>query len=565
MSSPTESNQPVGRQRRADQIEAIDDSVFDVFIIGGGINGAVAAAALSGRGAKVGLVDRGDFAGFTSSASSNLVWGGFKYLENYEFKLVRDLCVARNRMIEAYPTQIEPIGFLAALDQTSPYPPLLAGLGTVGYWMIGSFKTRPPALLSPKKIKALEPVVDTETVRGGIRYDDAYLRDNDARFVFSFVRSALNRGANAANYVSVERAERVDSLWRLHLRDTETDKRFVAETKVVINAAGPFVDGLNTDMGFATDHRIAYSKGIHLVVPKLATQDRVLAFFDDTQRLFYVIPMEDRSVIGTTDTRTEDAHDGVTDEDRRFVLEQINARLDLETPLTEDDIISERVGVRPLVVESDFGDTEGIDWTSLSRKHEIEHDDHAKVISVFGGKLTDCINVGEELIEMVHHLGVEISTESDDDWFGEPTTAERDAFLSAAAEFDLGTDRAGEPMAATLWRRYGRRAHEVLDQLRKDPSLATSTLTCSDHLAAELPVIAATEMVVHLEDFLRRRSKIAMLERRETIAADPGFNTLAEGLFGADAADRIEAYRQLHTNPNGSVNASTDRSDAAAG
>jgi len=529
--------------QRQQQIQQIDDTTFDVFIIGGGINGAVAAAALSGRGAKVALVDRGDFAGFTSSASSNLVWGGFKYLENYEFKLVRDLCVARNRMIDAYPTQIEPIGFLAALDRSSPYPPLLAGLGTVGYWMIGSFKTRPPALLSPKKIKAMEPVIDIDNVRGGIRYDDAYLRDNDARFVFGFVGNALNRGANAANYVSVERAERIDGLWRMHLCDTETGKRFIADAKVVINAAGPFVDGLNTDMGFTTDHKVAYSKGIHLVVPRIGSQDRVLAFFDDTQRLFYVIPMEDRSVLGTTDTRTDDAHDGVTDEDRRFVLEQINARLDLQSPLTEADIISERVGVRPLVVESDFGDTEGIDWTSLSRKHEIEHDDHAKVISVFGGKLTDCINVGEELLELVSHLGIDISPEVDDGWFGEPSESERDAFMSAAAEFDLGDDRCGCPMAATLWRRYGRRAHQVLENIRRDPSLAVPTLNCSDHLGAELPVIAETEMVVHLEDFLRRRSKLAMVERRDTIADDPGFTRLAEGLFGADAAERINEYQ----------------------
>lgn len=534
---------------RASQIEAIDNTEFDVFIIGGGINGAVAAAALSGRGAKVGVVDRGDFAGFTSSASSNLVWGGFKYLENYEFSLVRGLCVSRNRMIEAYPTQIEPIGFLAALDQSSPYPPLLAGLGTVAYWMIGNFKTRPPALLAPKRIKALEPVVDIENVRGGIRYDDAYLRENDARFVFGFIQSAMRRGANAANYVSVERAERKDGQWHLDLLDTESGRRFGAEAKVVINAAGPFVDGLNSEMGFATDHRIAYSKGIHLVVPKLASQDRVLAFFDDTQRLFYVIPMEDRSVIGTTDTRTEEASDGVTDEDRRFVLDQINARLDLADPLTIDDIISERVGVRPLVVAADFGDTEGIDWTSLSRKHEVEHDDHTKVISVFGGKLTDCINVGEELIELVSHLGVSLANtdedDPDDDWFGEPDANERQAFLAEAKGFGLGQDRArSEDLGLTLWRRYGRQAHRVLETLRKDPSTSRPALSCSDHIVAELPLIADSEMVVKLDDFLRRRSKVAMLESRDTIAADPGLAELSAALFSGDGTEQLEEYHR---------------------
>ena len=115
------------------------------------------------------------------------------------------------------------------------------------------------------------------------------------------------------------------------------------------------------------------------MVPRLTDSERVLAFFDDTQRLFYVIPMAHRSVIGTTDTRTTEHDEPVTDEDRRFLLDQINARLDLDQPLTTDDIIAERCGVRPLVVKAGTGDDhESTDWTSLSRKHEIEVDRHQR-------------------------------------------------------------------------------------------------------------------------------------------------------------------------------------------
>ncbi|MCJ7781542.1 MAG: FAD-dependent oxidoreductase, partial [Acidimicrobiia bacterium] len=141
---------------------------FDVLIIGGGINGAVSAAVLAGRGANVALVDRGDFGSFTSQESSNLVWGGFKYLEGYELLLVRKLCVSRNRLIKSYPDNIKPIPFLATLDESSPHPTWLAALGATGYWGIGSFRTHRPRYLSPEKIEQLEPMVNTDGAVGGI-------------------------------------------------------------------------------------------------------------------------------------------------------------------------------------------------------------------------------------------------------------------------------------------------------------------------------------------------------------------------------------------------------------
>ncbi|MGA1532249.1 MAG: FAD-dependent oxidoreductase, partial [Aquiluna sp.] len=118
---------------------------FDVAIIGAGINGAVAAAALSAAGQKVLLVDKGDFAGFTSQESSNLVWGGIKYLQTYEFWLVFKLCLARNKLMRAYPNQIKEIGFLASLGPTAPFGRLLGAFGTLFYWAIGLLGTTPPS------------------------------------------------------------------------------------------------------------------------------------------------------------------------------------------------------------------------------------------------------------------------------------------------------------------------------------------------------------------------------------------------------------------------------------
>ncbi|MCP3990464.1 MAG: FAD-dependent oxidoreductase, partial [Actinomycetia bacterium] len=177
---------------RADSMKRLTGQSFDVLIVGGGINGAVSAAALAGRGVSVAMIDRGDFASFTSQESSNLVWGGFKYLENYEIPLVVNLSRSRNRLMRAYPSAITELRFWATLDSSSPVSSWLAALGTVGYWGLGQFATKPPKYHRPKAITAEEPIVRVDTAEAAVEYGDAYLKDNDARFVWGFVRSAID-------------------------------------------------------------------------------------------------------------------------------------------------------------------------------------------------------------------------------------------------------------------------------------------------------------------------------------------------------------------------------------
>ncbi|MDP2291330.1 MAG: FAD-dependent oxidoreductase [Actinomycetota bacterium] len=531
---------------RRTHIDTLRNGVFDVLVVGGGINGAVTSAALAGRGASVALIDRGDFGHFTSQESSNLVWGGFKYLENYEFLLVFKLCRSRNRLMKAYPDNIKEISFLASLDETSPYAPWFSALGAFGYWVIGQFGTRYPRLLSAEKIRDEEPVIDTSTVRGGIEYRDAYLVDNDCRFVFSFVRSALEAGATAANYVELVSAERQGDRWVAQLRDVDSGDEFTTTAKVLVNAAGPFVDGLNATWGARTEHRIVYSKGIHLVVPRLTTDQhqRVLAFFDDTQRLFYVIPMGSRSVIGTTDTRIDEPFTQVDDDDRTFLLDQINARLDLETPLTAADVIAERSGVRPLVVNTGGADQREVDWTSLSRKHAIETDRRARLVTVFGGKLTDCLNVGEEVAAAVESLGVPLEKDLKN-WYGEPATATRTEFYRQARLMKIDSLRSKpdvEPLSDRLWRRYGRRAFSMLEAIRDDPRMGEDIMDNADYLRVELHLAANTEMITKLEDFMRRRSKIEQVVRDDVIRESSGLDEVARILFGDDAERRLKEY-----------------------
>lgn len=528
---------------RTTNLDKLDDRVFDVLVVGGGINGAVSAAALAARGAAVALIDRGDWAGETSQSSSNLAWGGIKYLETYEFGLVRKLCRSRNQLIRAYPATVKEIRFFANLETGFRHPAWLLYLATLFYWFVGSFFTRRPRLLSARRIEAVEPVIDTTRSIGGVEYSDAYLHDNDARFVFNFVRAAMNYGCIAANYVESLGAERQGDVWISRLRDLESGRTFEVRSRALINACGPYVDAHNGLTGQRTAHRHVFSKGIHLVVDRLTPNRRVLTFFADDGRLFFAIPMGARTVIGTTDTRTPTPEARVTAEDRDFVLENINKRLDLDRPLTPADVISERCGVRPLVVEQ--GDTGGeADWTKLSRKHAIDVDEAARHVSIFGGKLTDCLNVGEEVCAALRRLGIALP-HPDHIWFGEPGPAVRDEFFHQARLMDLDQHTApwaSEPLSKRLWRRYGARAIGMLEDIRRDPTMAEVMIETSEYIRCEIARTAKHEMVLHLEDFLRRRSKIALVVRRERLVRSHGLREACRVLFGEQARSRWEAY-----------------------
>jgi len=530
---------------RNNNIKRLESETFDVLIIGGGINGAVSAAALTARGLRVALIDARDFAGFTSQQSSNLVWGGIKYMEGYEFGLVAGLCRARNELLRCFPSTVQEIRFLMTINKQFRFHPLIILASTWLYWLLGRAKTQTPRLLSSRQIKKLEPLINTYNSRAGVEYSDAFLHDNDARFVFNFVRSAMDQGCVAANYVESLNASRdANGDWITEVENKVDGRRFRLRSKILINAAGAFVDRHNQLTGIETEYRHMLSKGIHLMVPRISESRRVLAFFADDERMFFAIPMANRTCIGTTDTRVEDPVTAVTDEDREFVLSNINARLDLTSPLTTRDIIAERCGVRPLASRKaeDTGEAE-IDFLQLSRKHVIEMDAAKKHISIFGGKLTDCLNVGDEVSDCVSRLG--LTLKKIDKWYGEPDQHERETFFKRA--LDLGLDATiakdtGEELSERLWRRYAGRAHAMLDAIEKDPSLREPLVENTGIRRCEIDYLAKHEMIVKLEDYLRRRSKVELLLSRDTLRQSAGLFEACEKLFGSDAKIRFDEY-----------------------
>jgi len=522
-------------------IARLSRSQFDVLVLGGGINGAVSAAALAARGARVALVERRDFASATSQESSNLVWGGIKYLETYELGLVRRLCRARNQLLRAYPSSVREIRFYASHPRGFRHRRWELALGAWLYWSLGGFFTRPPRLISTREMAREEPVIALEELDGGFEYSDAFLPDGDARFVWGFVRSAIDHGCAAANYVEALGSRREGGGWVTQVRDGVSGGEHAIRARVLVNACGPYADGVNARNGVATTHRHVLSKGIHLLVDQVTPSPRVLAFFADDGRLFFAIPMGPRTCIGTTDTPVERPDVEVTPEDRTFVLDNINKRLRLSRPLRAEDVVAERCGVRPLAVKADGAAVS--DWMQLSRKHVIEVDADAHHVTIFGGKLTDCINIGEKVSEEAGRLGVHLPWPGRV-WYGEPPGVLREEFLHQARLMGLDGAASGhpEPPSARLWRRYGAGALSMLESIRRNPAGAEELLPPAGILRCEVEEVASREMVVTLEDFLRRRTGIAQIMRREELRFSPGLREASAILFGPTAGSRLDEY-----------------------
>lgn len=536
---------------RENNVGKLEEEVFDVLIKGGGINGAVAAAALAGRGVRVALIDKGDFASGVSSHSSNLAWGGIKYLESWEFLLVNKLCKSRNRLMRAYPSTVKEIRFFTTIQKGFRFPAFFIFLGSVLYWIMGRFATRPPRYVSAAAIEAAEPIVNTSDAQGGLEYSDCYLYDNDARFVFNFIRRSLNYGCIAANYVAAEASRHEGELWHTQARDVITGAPVAIRSRVVINACGPYTDERNRVAGEQTRHHHLFSKGVHLIVDQITDNKRVLTFFASDGRLFFLIPMGPKTCIGTTDTQVDSPEVEVTDEDRDFILANVNALLDTDPPLTRQSIIAERAAVRPLAIEGADGVA---DWVALSRKHVIEVNEQTRHLSIFGGKLTDCLNVGEEVTDWVEKLGIKLPNPNNH-WYGEPGDELRKEFMLQARLMgldDLTPPSSSEPLSERFWRRYAESAFGLLERIREDASCADLLIEDAEYTRCEIELAARREMITRLEDFMRRRSKIEQVVRREDIASAPGLQEACEILFGPQAQERLQEYLEgLSDKPRG--------------
>lgn len=367
---------------------------YDLLVIGGGINGAGIARDAAGRGARTLLVEMGDLAGATSSASTKLIHGGLRYLEYYEFSLVRKALKEREVLWGIAPHIAWPLRFVLPHHE-GLRPAWLLRLGLFLYDHLGGRKllpaTRTVRLDEGALAQGLAP-----GVRFGFEYSDCWV--DDARLVVLNTLDASDRGAEIRTRVKCEAAVRKDGVWQVSLVDQITGARSRVTARALVNAAGPWVaEMLGTVDGNTSTRGIRLVKGSHIVVPRLFDHDRCFIFQNADGRIVFAIPYErDFTLVGTTDVDHDEDPAGVaiSEEEIGYLCQSISEYL--EQPVSPEDVVHTFSGVRPLV------DDGAEDAKAATRDYllDLEDADGAlPVISVFGGKITTYRRLSEQVIE----------------------------------------------------------------------------------------------------------------------------------------------------------------------
>ncbi|KXF82694.1 glycerol-3-phosphate dehydrogenase [Enterovibrio coralii] len=358
----------------------MSDGVFDVLVVGGGINGAGIAADAAGRGLKVGLYEAADFASATSSASSKLIHGGLRYLEHYEFRLVSEALAEREVLLRKAPYLAWPMRFRL------PHRPHLrpAWMIRAGLFLYDHLSSR-TTLPGSKGIRFGESSVLKPEIKQGFEYSDCWV--DDARLVILNVMDAAERGAEVRNRCKVVSAERKEGLWEIEVLDEVTQTRFTRKGKALVNAAGPWVKQFFDESTTETSPRnIRLIKGSHIVVPRVHNESSSYILQNEDGRIVFVLPYLDRfSLIGTTDVEYngDPRNVGIEDKEIAYVLDVYNQHF--KKPLTKDDVVWTYSGVRPLC------DDESDSPQAITRDYTLEleaSEGKAPILSVFGGKLT---------------------------------------------------------------------------------------------------------------------------------------------------------------------------------
>ena len=373
---------------------------YDLFVVGGGINGCGIARDAVGRGYSVALAEMNDLASGTSSWSTKLIHGGLRYLEHYEFRLVREALQEREVLWGMAPHIIRPLRFVLPYH-SGLRPSWMLRIGLFMYDYIGGRKALPPTrTLDLRTDEAGRPLKDE--FRKGFEYSDCAVEDT--RLTILNAMDASARGADVMVRTRVASARREGDLWHIELEDTETGARTDATARMLVNAAGPWVDHVLGTTGLNEKPRnVRLVQGSHIVVPKLYEHDRAYIFQNADNRIFFAIPYErDFTLVGTTDRDWTDDPGAVkiSDEEIDYIIEGANGYF--ERPIRREDIVWSFSGVRPLF---DDGATAAQEAT---RDYVLKLDgkggdggDGAPLLNVFGGKLTTYRRLAESALELI--------------------------------------------------------------------------------------------------------------------------------------------------------------------
>src|SRR5215204_2444320 len=375
----------LGPEERDAAIARLKEKELDILVVGGGIVGTGSALDAVTRGLSTGILEARDWSSGTSSRSSKLVHGGIRYLEQLDFRLVREALIERGLLLQRIaPHLVKPVRFLYPVQRRF-FERVYVGAGMMLYDVFSYTGGRPPGVphhrhLSKRQVMRAIPSLSKDALVGGITYYDAQV--DDARYVASLARTASFYGAHVASRVKVEGFIKVgERVVGVKAHDLQTDERFEVRAKQVVNATGVWTDDTQRMVGERGTFHVRASKGIHLVVPRDRFQSTMGLLLRTEKSVLFVIPWGRHWLIGTTDTdwNLDKAHPAATAADIDYLLEHVNAVM--AVPLTREDVEGVFAGLRPLLAGEN-------DQTSkLSREHIVAHTVLGLVV-VAGGKWT---------------------------------------------------------------------------------------------------------------------------------------------------------------------------------
>jgi glycerol-3-phosphate dehydrogenase len=487
------------------------------------------------------LVDAGDFASATSSASTKLAHGGVRYLQQAvadldfgQLKVVREALRERILMLQNAPHLVHSLEFVVPCFNRLDL--IYFGAGMKIYdWLAGNASLGSSRLLSKQEALGLFAALKADGLVGGVSYYDGQF--DDARLAVTLVKTFANAGGEVTNYLRVVDLER-DSAGKLTAaiaRDAFSGQSVAIRARAFVNATGPFSDKLRSMANPDVAKRLVCSKGAHILLPLDGNaKDALLIPKTEDGRVIFAIPWLGRLLVGTTDQEVSSAEEPVvTQEDAAYLLRHLNRYTARQ--YAHHEIVSAFAGVRPLVQPSHSRQTK-----KLAREHEVEIDEHSGLISILGGKWTTYRVMAEHTINAVARMLGEAGT---------PTKSQHHQLAGAAGytteywrtlarEYEVS-----ESTARHLTEKFGMESAHVLGLTKQDPDLKASIVAGAPPIQAEIVYCASQEMVVTIEDVLARRIGLQYFDWRLAMKAAPVVASHLASELGWSDQQRNEAIQ----------------------
>ncbi len=554
-------------RERDEAMRRLTAGPLDVLVIGGGITGAGAALDAASRGLRVGLVESRDLAAGTSSRSSKLIHGGLRYLEQGDFKLVKEALRERDLLVSRLaPHLVRPVPFLYPLYRKVVERPYV-GAGLVIYDAMEGIKRPVPhhRHLTVRGALRRSPALQPDRLAGAMLYYDAQV--DDARYTVTVARTAVRHGATVvtrASAVSLIRdGERVTGA---RVRDEETGRTFdVAATSTIV-CAGVWSDPVFAASGVRAGYQVRMSKGVHLVMPRSAIESETGMIIRTSKSVLFFIPWDERWIVGTTDTEWsgDRAEPAATAEDVDYILGEANRVL--ARPLSRADVLAVYAGLRPLVAEPDTkggADAGGGEkpTTKLSREHVVDAP-LPGLVSIAGGKFTTYRLMAKDVVDAaVENFPRPVPPSVT----GELPLLGADGLPAVRASAQRLADDYGVPLASVghLVARYGSGAVEVLELIRTDKSFGQPLAGGAAYLRAEVAYAVTHEGALHVTDVLARRVRLLIESADSGASAAPEVAAIMAPLLGWNRRRRAAEVREYQA--FATANAAALRAPAAVG